>query len=89
MKLTEFFNHKWEDACIQELLFRKDNLKLKIKDWKEVSHDIMFSNVFNLKLDNYLEEDISHISYEKKENVTIVVFYSAWEEKEILKFEFD
>ena len=89
MKLKEFFNHKWEDGCIEELSFINDNLKLKIKDWKEVSHEIMFSNVFSLKLYNYLEEDISHVNIQKKENDTIIVFYSAWEEKEILMFEFD
>lgn len=86
MELSVFLNSKWEDSKITRLYFYNNYLKISLTDWKELTHDIEFTNVYALKIQDFLEEDISHISYEKSDEGLSISFISAWDEGEIVTF---
>ena len=86
MDLAEFLQHRWEDGAIQHLLLRNDHLTLSIKDWRGEIYVVEFGNVNNLVLDEYRNEDISHVVHESNGKELVICFHSAWDAKIILRF---
>lgn len=97
---TSFSEYRLDDATITKLTVEAAIVRLKVRNWQEEMHDLVFEDVVGIESMSFINSSLSHgedlatddflnrccaIAEENPMEFRCFAFYSAWSDLPILK----